>query len=172
MKQAILFFLFLITTVAAHGQSEVPADTLRRVPELEGTKNFDGFLLDMNLLQQPAMPSPVLPRYMLELPNLGTDFNKLFRLTPETTYDKASTSIYGSNPFGLSLFNVTDNLHSATFRLKNGMRIQTQGQYNKEGRKVYNPSALPWEKNSFKGAFELKSKNGAFGIRVEVEQHR
>ena len=33
-------------------------------------------------------------------------------------------------------------------------------------------SALPWEKNTFKGAFELKSANGAFGIRIEVQQGR
>ena len=34
---------------------------------------------------------------------------------------------------------------------------------------VYNPSALPWERNNFKGAFELKSENG-FGLRIEVQQ--
>ena len=28
------------------------------------------------------------------------------------------------------------------------------------------------KKNNFKGAFELKSANGAFGIRIEVQQGR
>ena len=46
------------------------------------------------------------------------------------------------------------------------------GEYDKDGWKVPNPSALPWEKNNFKGAFELKSANGAFGIRIEVQQGR
>ena len=45
------------------------------------------------------------------------------------------------------------------------MRIHTYGEYDKDGWKVPNPSALPWEKNNFKGAFELKSANGSFGIR-------
>ena len=58
------------------------------------------------------------------------------------------------------------------FTLKNGMRIHTYGEYDKDGWKVPNPSALPWEKNNFKGAFELKSANGAFGIRIEVQQGR
>ena len=59
-----------------------------------------------------------------------------------------------------------------SFTLKNGMRIHTYGEYDKDGWKVPNPSALPWEKNNFKGAFELKSANGAFGIRIEVQQGR
>ena len=29
-----------------------------------------------------------------------------------------------------------------------------------------------WEKNNFRGAFELKSANGNFGIRIEVQQGR
>ena len=33
-------------------------------------------------------------------------------------------------------------------------------------------SAMPWEKNNFRGAFELKSANGNFGIRIEVQQGR
>ena len=50
------------------------------------------------------------------------------------------------------------------------MRINTYGEYDKDGWKVPNRSALPWEKNNFKGAFEMKSANGAFGIRIEVQQ--
>ena len=41
--------------------------------------------------------------------------------------------------------------------------------YDADGRRVYNPSALPWERNNFKGAFEMKSENG-FGFRIEVQQ--
>ena len=68
--------------------------------------------------------------------------------------------------------NFADNLQMGSFTLKNGMRIHTYGEYDKDGWKVPNPSALPWEKNNFKGAFELKSANGAFGIRIEVQQGR
>ena len=40
------------------------------------------------------------------------------------------------------------------------------------GNKVRNPSALPWERNNFNGAFEVKSENGNFGIRIEVQRGR
>lgn len=59
-----------------------------------------------------------------------------------------------------------------SFKLKNGMRINTYGEYNADGYRVPNRSALPWERNAFKGAFELKSANGSFGIRIEVQQGR
>ena len=68
------------------------------------------------------------------------------------------------------LFRSPENLQMGSFRLKNGMRINTYGEYDKDGWKVPNHSALPWEKNNFKGAFEMKSSNGAFGIRIEVQQ--
>ena len=67
-------------------------------------------------------------------------------------------------------------LHSSCkwdlFKLKNGMRINTYGDYDKDGWRVPNRSAMPWEKNNFRGAFELKSANGNFGIRIEVQQGR
>ena len=31
---------------------------------------------------------------------------------------------------------------------------------------------VPWEKNNFNGAFEMKSENGNFGIRIEVQRGR
>ena len=46
------------------------------------------------------------------------------------------------------------------------------GEYDKDGWRVPNPSALPWQKNNFKGAFELKSQDGSFGIRIEVQKGR
>lgn len=52
------------------------------------------------------------------------------------------------------------------------MEINTYGDYDKDGWKVPNRSAMPWEKNNFRGAFELKSSNGNFGIRIEVQQGR
>ncbi|MBD4337957.1 hypothetical protein GUH15_18220, partial [Xanthomonas citri pv. citri] len=56
--------------------------------------------------------------------------------------------------------------------LKNGWKITTYGEYDADGNKVRNPSALPWEKNNFNGAFEMKSENGNFGIRIEVQRGR
>lgn len=189
----IITLLAGIATVSA--QSEVPADTIRSKSVSEGAspegvplpesglmpdvKNYDGFLLDMSLMEMA--PPPRLPKFSLEIPDASKDYNRIFQLNPNATYSQGLSNIfslsnsrfYSSNPFGLTGFwGSTDNLQMGSFTLKNGMRINTYGEYNKDGWKVPNPSALPWEKNNFKGAFEMKSANGAFGIRIEVQQGR
>ena len=60
----------------------------------------------------------------------------------------------------------------ASYKLKNGWRINTYGEYNADGKKVYNPMAMPWQRNNFNAAFEIKSENGSFGIKVEVQGGR
>ena len=69
-------------------------------------------------------------------------------------------------PLGIPHQPVSLNVHLL------GMRINTYGDYNKDGWRVPNRSAMPWERNNFRGAFELKSANGNFGIRIEVQQGR
>lgn len=175
MKQLFLCIITLLTGISAiSAQNEVPADTIRSrstersVPEgvspggnplPADVKNFDGFLLDMGLMNM-ATP-PTLPRFTLQIPDASKDYGRIFQLNPNVTYSQGL-----SNMFSLS------NSQMRSFTLKNGMRINTYGEYNKDGYKVHNPSALPWQKNNFKGAFEMKSANGSFGIRIEVQQGR
>lgn len=182
----IIFFLFVAAN--AYGQNEVPdkdkqpqtedapGSSLSEGNPLPEVKNFDGFLLDMSLMKLEA---PRLPKFSLDIPDASKDYSFLFRLNPNVTYSQglsnlfslSNATVYSLNPFGLSGFWASpDNLQMGSFKLKNGMQINTYGEYDKDGRKVYNPSALPWEKNNFKGAFEMKSANGAFGIRIEVQQ--
>ena len=125
------------------------------------------------------LSTPTLPKFTLEIPDASKDYSRIFQLNPNVTYSQGLSNIFSlsnsryfsSNPFGLTGFwGSTDNLQMGSFTLKNGMRIHTYGEYDKDGWKVPNPSALPWEKNNFKGAFELKSANGSFGIRIEVQQ--
>lgn len=196
MKRIFFCIIALLAGIATAGaQNEVPADTLRSKSVSEGiapegaplsdgilpsdVKNYDGFLLDMGLMKMAAPPR--LPKFTLEIPDASKDYSRLFQLNPNVTYSQGLSNIfslsnsrfYSSNPFGLTGFwGSTDNLQMGSFTLKNGMRINTYGEYNKDGWKVPNPSALPWEKNNFKGAFEMKSANGAFGIRIEVQQGR
>lgn len=196
MKRIFFCIITLLAGIATAGaQNEVPADTLRSKSVSEGVppegvplsdgilpsdvKNYDGFLLDMGLMKMAAPPR--LPKFTLEIPDASKDYSRLFQLNPNVTYSQGLSNIfslsnsrfYSSNPFGLTGFwGSTDNLQMGSFTLKNGMRINTYGEYNKDGWKVPNPSALPWEKNNFKGAFEMKSANGAFGIRIEVQQGR
>ena len=74
--------------------------------------------------------------------------------------------------YGWGLSSSPQFMQMGSFKLKNGMRINTYGDYDKDGWRVPNRSAMPWEKNNFRGAFELKSANGNFGIRIEVQQGR
>ena len=54
-----------------------------------------------------------------------------------------------------------------SFFLSHETRAKTVGiEYDADGRKVYNPSAMPWERNNFNAAFEMKSANGNFGIFI------
>lgn len=196
MKRIFFCIITLLAGIATAGaQNEVPADTLRSKAVSEGVppegvplsdgilpsdvKSYDGFLLDMGLMKMAAPPR--LPKFTLEIPDASKDYSRLFQLNPNVTYSQGLSNIfslsnsrfYSSNPFGLTGFwGSTDNLQMGSFTLKNGMRINTYGEYDKDGWKVPNPSALPWEKNNFKGAFEMKSANGAFGIRIEVQQGR
>lgn len=187
MKQVCLFIIALFAgSISLYAQSEAQGDSIRSHVLPDGTppegalmpevKNYDGFLLDMSLLK---MEAPRLPEFTLEIPDASKDYSRMFRLNPNATYSQGlsnvfsltNSTVYSMNPFGLSGFwSSPENLQMGSFRLKNGMRINTYGEYDKYGWKVPNHSALPWEKNNFKGAFEMKSSNGAFGIRIEVQQ--
>lgn len=187
MKQVCLFIIALFAgSISLYAQSEAQGDSIRSHVLPDGTppegalmpevKNYDGFLLDMSLLK---MEAPRLPEFTLEIPDASKDYSRMFRLNPNATYSQGlsnvfsltNSTVYSMNPFGLSGFwSSPENLQMGSFRLKNGMRINTYGEYDKDGWKVPNHSALPLEKNNFKGAFEMKSSNGAFGIRIEVQQ--
>ena len=187
MKQVCLFIIALFAgSISLYAQSEAQGDSIRSHVLPDGTppegalmpevKNYDGFLLDMSLLK---MEAPRLPEFTLEIPDASKDYSRMFRLNPNATYSQGlsnvfsltNSTVYSMNPFGLSGFwSSPENLQMGSFRLKNGMRINTYGEYDKDGWKVPTHSAVHWEKNNFKGAFEMNSSNGAFGIRIEVQQ--
>lgn len=182
MKKLILSISLSLAAIATSAQSEVPADSIRGL-SMENYKEFnDGFLLDMGM-KVVAPPSLVPPQLSFDFRNFDTtkDYNQLFRLNSDITYGRANSATVFSGGFsgpgiyGLGLYgfnSMPPTLQSATFKLKNGLRITTYGEYDADGNKVRNPSALPWEKNNFNGAFEVKSANGNFGIRLEVQQGR
>lgn len=173
MKKLILFLSLILSVSLASAQSEIPSDSIRRVPSAN-VKDFGGFLLDMNLMN---ISSPELPKLNMELPNVTKDYNRIFRMNTDAIYTQGFTNVFSSYPrFGYGydwgLSSSPQYMQMGSFKLKNGMRINTYGDYNMDGRKVPNRSAMPWQRNNFRGAFELKSANGAFGIRVEVQQGR
>lgn len=185
MKHTLLLITLLVASLRLCAQEAMSADTLHidataqgdDKPWLqpEGVKSFGGFLLDMRNL----MPQRVVLPGKVELYDASKDYSAIFRLNPDVTYSSGLSGLftghgwwYGS-PYGMAGYwpgDVRDNLQMGSFKLRNGWRLNTYGQYDKDGWKVPNPSALPWERNNFKGAFELKSQDGSFGIRIQVER--
>lgn len=173
-----------------HAQTERPTDVQSPPPSAQedvpgDVRSYGGYLLDMSLMGL-AEPQPVVRILDMPFP-LARDYSRLFAPTESATYsvmpysqvfsssNRAAggiryygpTTLYGSACISCG----TTDLQMGSFSLGNGLRLQTYGQYDADGHRVYNPSALPWEKNRFHGAFELKSANGSWGFRVEVE-HR
>lgn len=174
MRKLILFLSLILSVGFASAQSEVPSDSIRRAPS-SNIKEFGGFLLDMGLMN---VAPPKLPKFSLDVPDVSKDYNQIFRLNTDATYTQGFTDAF-SSPFsgfgygyGWGLSSSPQFMQMGTFKLKNGWKINTYGDYDKDGWKVPNRSAMPWEKNNFRGAFELKSSNGYFGIRIEVQQGR
>lgn len=173
MKKLILFLLSALSVGFASAQSEIPSDSIRRAPSAN-IKEFGGFLLDMGLMNVTA---PQLPKFDLSMPDMSKDYNQIFRFNTDATYTQGFTNAFSSSSFsgfgygyGWGLSSSPQFMQMGSFKLKNGMRLNTYGDYDKDGWRVPNRSAMPWEKNNFRGAFELKSANGNFGIRIEVQQ--
>lgn len=175
MRKLILFLSLILSISFASAQSEVPSDSIKHTTPSK-MKDFGGFLLDMGLM---SVSTPKLPKYDLAPSNISKDYNQLFSLNTNSIYTQGVTNLFSGSSFSglgssydLGMSYSPQIMQMSTFKLKNGWRISTYGDYNKEGWRVPNQSALPWEKNNFRGAFELKSGNGNFGIRIEVQQGR
>lgn len=172
MKKLILFLSLTLSVGFVFAQSEVPSDSIHRVPSTN-IKEFGVFLLDMGLMN---VTPPKLPKFSLDIPDMSKDYNQIFRLNTDAIYSQGFTSTFSPSfsnfGYGWGLFASPQFMQMGSFKLKNGMRINTYGDYDKDGWKIPNRSAMPWEKNNFRGAFELKSANGNFGIRIEVQQGR
>lgn len=149
--------------------------------EISGTKDFGGFILDMGTMlnAESLVLTPIaLPAldYMPELfaDNLHQWNTDAFRINPHITY-MGGTSLVSPSLTTMSLPYTGSgmvNWRGTSYKLNNGMRINLYGEYDADGRKVYNPSALPWERKNFNAAFEMKSSNGNFGIKIEVHGGR
>lgn len=86
MKYIGLIILFCLFSFRVNAQNEIPADSVRSM-DMPETKDFDGFLLDMNLMK---MAAPQVPKMKLEIPDASKDYSFLFRLNPNITYSQAT----------------------------------------------------------------------------------
>ena len=174
----ILALLCILATLPALAQSEggnISFDGSHQ-------KDFGGFILDMGTMlnAESLVVAPLLPSlsYLPPIEGLSTyQVNPdAFRLNPNITYMGGSNITYTRSSIMSLLYGGVGsgmvNWQGASYKLNNGARINLYGQYDADGHKVYNPSAMPWQRNDFNAAFEMKSANGNFGIRLEVHGGR
>lgn len=177
MKKLITLLLLLTGFIQAHAQNEADIRL-----DGAGVKNFGGFILDMGTMLNAesltlSVPYPTLSYHMGFGEASPYPINpEAFRLNPNLTY-MGGTSINPSRTSIISLLYTgigtgMVNWQGASYKLNNGMRINLYGEYDADGHKVYNPAAMPWQRNNFNAAFEMKSANGNFGIKVEVHGGR
>ena len=169
----IFTILLILTSIRLQAQTE----NLNISFDGATGKDFGGFILDMgsmlntenltNLsLKHSASPLSLLsPELLIEKTTI-----KPFEFKPSIIYFTQQASGLTTSAPHFNAGNMT--WQGASYKLKNGWRINTYGEYNADGKKVYNPMAMPWQRNNFNAAFEIKSENGSFGIKVEVQGGR
>ena len=169
MRKLLLSIVLSISSLSLYAQSEVSIDTIPFTLN-DSYKEYGEFLLDMSLF---SMDPPKIQAVNLQLIDKSKDYSKIFGLNKDVTYSSMTISDYGTmSPFfsGFNSYGEVTNMQAQTVTLKNGIRLTTYGQYNADGYRMPTTGGMPWNRNAFKGGFELKSANGAFGIRVEVQQ--
>lgn len=179
MKRLLYILLLVIWGI----QTSFAQNEKGNYVESTRVKEVDGFILDMgSMLNIESLPHPVqLPTLNHVISFDDPDFYKVsldaFKLDKHFTYMRVTNMTQLYTPFYFSLSNNISinsvNWQGCSYKLNNGIRINMYGEYNADGYKTYNPSAVfPWKRKSFNAAFEMKSANGNFGVRVEVNGGR
>lgn len=171
MKKLLAIMLFIAASVTfTQAQEQVE---LSFEEEPTNAKSFDGYVLNLNnnFLEVPQWRLPkfeLMPQFKPLNPQLyQMNMNGAKYGTSDFTYSSLNNLSYWGVHNGID-----GPINSATFQLNNGLKISTYGDYDANGYRKKLPSAYPWKNNDFRGGFELKSNNGKFGIKVEVEQRR
>lgn len=176
MRRLIYIFMILFPALSVHAQSE-EGKVLYHESQV---KDFGGFILDMGTMlnTESLVVTAPIPNLNFLLPLNDEITYKIrpdaFRLNTNITY-MGGTAANPSSSYTLSPYYSRSgmlNWQGVSYKLDNGMRINLYGEYDANGNKVYNPSALPWQRNNFNAAFEMKSANGNFGVKVEVHGGR
>jgi hypothetical protein len=180
----IAFLLFLLTfSLAGMAQHELRADSIHHVTDTEEVKHFGSFLLDMKLMNMNAakMPSMSLRAPLAGMGTAYKDYGKLFAPDKGSVFAQGFTDAFSYHPYTIytagwgydtvwGMDANSDMLQQGSFKLKNGMKVNVYGKYGADGRLLPGMNVLPWQGHDFKGAFELRSASGSFGIKVEINR--
>ena len=173
----------MLVTAFLEARAQAETSTENQVQPSAGVKDFGGFILDMGSMlnaESLTLPPPIFSALSWDAFANPTAL-PLLTVNPDALrFDTRITSFGGMlngvlNPHSASqVFHGTKggrlDLRGVTYRLNNGLNISTYGEYDADGNRRYNPAALPWEKNDFNAAFELKTDDGKFGLRIGVEK--
>lgn len=169
MKKMILFLAVLIVSIATMAQSEAVSDSITL--KMDNNKHFGNYMLDANLYSMPILQLPSYTDMLKTTPSMENFLESLNR-SPQWIFTKATSDALPTLTYGYSAFDFqspTQNLGIGTIKLNSNLRLNLYGQYAPDGSKLPGNNLLPWDKNYFKGAMELKV-NKNFGIRVEVQR--
>lgn len=170
MKKIILFLAMLATSMATMAQSEVLSDSITL--KMDSNKHFGDYMLDANLYSMPILQLPSYTDMLKTTPSMENFIESLLNRSPQWMFTKATSDALPTLTYGYNTFDFqspTQNLGMGTIKLNGNLRLNLYGQYAPDGSKLPGNNLLPWEKNYFKGAMELKV-NKKFGIRVEVQR--
>lgn len=169
MKRTGIILLLTLFTLSIYAQEQKPIITIDKKEDYAGYKEYGGFILDLNSEMMQMQGIPKLKLFDVDpYPN----FKQILNLnTSNVTYGLQDLNYTRQNRFGYSRYgnSITDGpVNTATFRINDVMKVTTYGDYDAQGYRRVNPSAMPWERNNFRGGFELKTSSGfSFGIQVE-----
>jgi hypothetical protein len=123
------------------------------------------YIIDIDLF---ALSQPKLPKYDLSVAALLRNFDKAFSLNNDVVYSQVGVPLYSSVTGG---YDGVATMNSATYKLRNGARLTTYGNFGADGRR--NPYAgTPWSKMDFRGGAEIKFNNGfRFGVEVQYQKN-
>ena len=157
MKFRLLFLLFFLKVLQLQAQSETSINF-----NTSKEKNYDGFILDMGtMLNAEALTLPLILPSLNSFTHLDFTDNAL-KINPESFKINTSKILFDTSSIHQK------QLLGNSYRLNNGIQINTYGEYDINGYKRYSPSIPYWLDNKFKAAFEMKSSNGKFGIKLEI----
>ena len=178
MKRVFIPLIMLLIALSTQAQTE--SISIRT----DGTqcKDYGGYILDMGTM----LNTESLSLLVLFLPNMSQLMPLLpddeeLKINPDAwTFNNkviyTTTSSLNFPPRGALVHPATQGApfqwQSTTYKLNNGMRLTSYGEYDADGKKVMNQHALPWQKQNFNAGVWLESSDGKFGIGIEVHRGR